>query len=71
MKAINIIWDTTDNGEELVDIPSLPTEVEIPKIGVGKCSVCENINCEVNQESIATWLSDKYGWLVSSFKIIN
>jgi len=56
-KAINIVWDTTDNGEELVNIPSLPNEVEIP----------EQID-DINM--IADYLSDKYGWLVKSLDVI-
>ena len=50
MKAINIVWDT--DGKKV----NLPTEVEIPKDVKFK---------DVDQE-LADWLSDQYGWCISS-----
>lgn len=64
-KAINIKWDTDG---QVID---LPTEVELPA-GVADCECGEDdFNCENNTESVNNYLSDKYGWCVENYTIIN
>lgn len=40
--------------DETEDLEELPVEVEVPD--------------EVNEEDIADWLSDQYGYLIESFQ---
>lgn len=54
VKATNIVWDT--DGEDV----DLPTEVLIDTDAEG----IDNPELE-----IADWLSDKYGWCVTSFSV--
>lgn len=65
MKATNISWET--DGQEV----SLPNEVDLP-FGIVDTTCCENWQeCENNSESVNDYLSDKYGWLVNNYSIIN
>lgn len=52
--AVLIQWDTGENLEN-EEKPDLPTEVNIPE--------------DISEDEIADYLSDKYGFLVSSFQI--
>lgn len=58
MKAVNINWDIDRydyiNLAEQDMLP--PTEVELPD--------------DIQDDDIADWLSDNYGWCVNSFDII-
>jgi hypothetical protein len=59
MKAVNINWDIDrDDYINLAEQDMLPpTEVELP----------DDIQ---DDDDIADWLSDNYGWCVNSFDII-
>lgn len=59
MKAVNINWDIDrDDYINLAEQDMLPpTEVELP----------DDIR---DDDDIADWLSDNYGWCVNSFDII-
>jgi hypothetical protein len=59
MRAINIVWDTDGLAVDL------PTEVEIPESVRLEC--LEN---ESDDEAVE-WLSDEFGWCISSLDIIN
>ena len=69
IKAINIKWDTDD---EVVDLPS---EVEIPEIGIVN-KICEYPECDdwrecdSNSQSVNNYLSDKYGWCVFDYELV-
>ena len=54
MRAINILWDT-DEGDGYEQFYGLPDHVDIP----------ENID----EEDIADYLSDTYGFCIFSFDI--
>lgn len=58
MKAVNINWDIDrDDYINLAEQDMLPpTEVELPD--------------DIQDDDIADWLSDNYGWCVNSFDII-
>lgn len=58
MKAVNINWDIDrDDYINLAEQDMLPpTEVELPD--------------DIQNDDIADWLSDNYGWCVNSFDII-
>lgn len=60
---VRVNWET--DGQD-VDLPEI---VELPKIGVANCE-CGDINCEDNQLSITNYLSDKYGWLVNDYSVV-
>ncbi len=64
MKAINIKWET--DGENVV----LPNEVEIP-MGVAECRCEDYPNCEDNSVSVNNYLSERFGWLVENYDLIN
>lgn len=60
MKAINIKWEIDlENGEtyeEALTACGLPTEIEIPE--------------DVDEEEIADWLSDEYGFCHTGFELV-
>lgn len=56
MKATNIVWCIGDEGSDFhPNDYNIPTEVEIPN--------------EIEEDDIADYLSDEYGFLVESFNI--
>ena len=61
-KAVDIVWDVevgedVDNEEEQEEVLNqLPTEIDIPD--------------DIEDEEIADYISDEYGWLVEDFSII-
>ena len=57
MKAINIVWDLEDDVLDYnIDDCDIPTEVEIPN--------------DVEDDEIADYLSDEYGFCVESFNLV-
>lgn len=55
MKIFNIQWDTEDNGEFITSEDlDLPTNVDIP---------------EMEEDEVADYLSDEYGWCIKSFEV--
>lgn len=57
MKAINIIWDFCNNGDE-EDALGLPSEIEIPK------------ELENDSEAISDYLSDQTGFCHFGYELI-
>ena len=55
MKAVNIDWDT-DEQEAMDDYVGLPSSVDIPS--------------NVDEDDIADWLSNIYGFCVRGFNLI-
>lgn len=54
MRAIDIIWDIDDD-ENIIDELALPSEVEIPN--------------GINEDDVADYLSDTYGFCVFEFNV--
>lgn len=52
-KVVNIVWDIKD--DEWEDEPDVPAEVEVPG--------------DVDEDDIADWLSDEYGYCVESYEL--
>lgn len=57
MRAFNIDWDIDNDGYITPSEHDLlpPTELELPD--------------DIQEDEIADWLSDTYGWCVNSFEI--
>ena len=49
-----LVFNIVWSVDETEDLEELPVEVEVPD--------------EVNEEDIADWLSDQYGYLIESFQ---
>ena len=57
MVITNILWDTEDNGEHIPQEKlGLPSEVEIR-------------DPAIDEDNVAVWLSDTFGYCVDSFVI--
>jgi len=57
MKVTDITWDT--DGEDI----ELPTEVEVPN------DIAHDEDGRIDEDEIADYLSDEYGWCVISFSL--
>ncbi|MDP3956858.1 MAG: hypothetical protein Q8P97_02580 [bacterium] len=60
--AKNINWET--DGEKV----SLPKQVKLPNY-VANCR-CADLSCESNTESVNSYLSDTYGWLIKDYNLV-
>lgn len=76
MKATNIKWDVTDDGENTTQtqeemnkiLETLPTEVEIPNHLIDGD---EDIDSDCYYSDISDWLSDKFGFCHYGFTLEN